>query len=150
MKWLYLYWPAIAHERAFVNSYGDNENLQELARRLWNELDSFAPSLWVGALLIAFLFCWYYYIPYNNKPDRHYRVSKWGWMMLLCFLWVLLLTLALEYLCIETQINGRGMTFFFISLQNGLWAAVFYFVFSVVACNVLPTNWTNAYRLFQL
>lgn len=144
MKLLNFYQPAIQNERTFVNSF--NDNLQEMARHFWHDMNGAAPGLIGVALFVGIVVCCYYYGPYNNKPGRHYKPSHWAGFMLFNFLATLLLTEIYEHLLVKTTLKGAGMTMFWIALQNAVYSTIFvYLPMSIVWCKFWKTK---AYRIF--
>lgn len=146
MKILDLYKPAISSERAFVNSYEGNDNLQKLSRILWNNLNGIAPLFLIIAILVGVGICALYYGPYNNRPGRHYKPQKWCLFMFLCFVVTLLLTFFAESFFVKTALEGAKMIMFWISLQNAFYSVVIVYLFvSFIWCKF---GHTKAYRIF--
>lgn len=144
MKLLNIYQPAIQNERAFVNSF--NDNLQDIARHFWRDMNGVAPFFIVTAIVIGIAVCYYYYGPYNNKPGRHYKPSHWVGFMFISFLATLFVTDIVEHVLVKTTLNGAGMTMFWIALQNAVYSILFvYLPMSVFWCKFLKTK---AYRIF--
>lgn len=132
----------------FLNQFANNENLKNQASQVWKSLEGWTPILLAVTALIGIGLAIYYYTVYNEQPGRHYKVKHWGIWMLISFVFTFIVTLAIEYFGIKTNLkSGLTSLYWLTALNNALYTVVLYFITSLVWCNLLPTN---AYRFLKL
>ncbi len=126
----------------------DIEEQKELyyqATQFWNSLESNAYIFVILFAVIGILVAWYYYIPFNNEPGRHYHPKWWGIWLGICFVVTFLGTLGLAYGLATPNLSGTWPIEIKLSLVNGLYAIVLYIITSVCFCIYSKTN---AYKIF--
>ena len=131
-----------------LSKYKDNEPLYKMARSFWNSLDSASMVFFIIAFVVAVAVAYIYYYPYNRKAGRRYKVSKWAWGLAITAIITFVATIISGYMLVSSTINEQVGFILRISLINGLYAAIIYFIASFIICN-LPVS-TNAYRFLKL
>lgn len=144
-----LYGWALPKQAEFLNHYKGNDQQYNMARQLWNSLDHSAIFFLAIFIVLSIVCAAYYYGPYNKRPGRHYKVSKWlMWLAAtaaVCFV----VTLGVGILCAETKLPARFGLILRIACENTVYAAGVYFLFSFIRCNVRAWK-TNAYRFLKI
>lgn len=128
--------------------YRENDQLYNMARSLWNSLDSASIYFFAAALTLAVLLVCYYYYGYNKLPGRKYKILHWGIWLLVTVVTTIGLTMLLGKVLVSSSLNEQLGFILRISLINGLYASAIYFIASFIICN-LPVP-TNAYRFLKL
>lgn len=146
MKLLDLYEWIAGSMSSFTKPFQDNEALFNQAKAFWRHLEGSTMITIAIFVVLGIALAAIYYMPYNDKPGRHYRPTHWLVFMVVTFVLTLLVTWGFEYIAVKPVLNGALMLEFKVALGNALYATVLYFLTSVVWCNALPTN---AYRLFK-
>lgn len=131
----------------FIKPYQNNESMFQRAQSFWNSLESEAIILAIIFVICGLLMAYWYYKPFNDMPGRHYKLKYWNIFLLMASVLSLLLTLAFEFIMLNTGIGGSSMVLVKIALTNALYSAVVYLAVSVIWCNFFPTN---ACRIFKL
>lgn len=147
MKILKLYEWFAGSMASFVGKFSDNEAKYGQARKFWNKLESDAG--WI--ILLTFIIVGigaavFYYLPYNNKPGRRYRPSRWGRCLLITAFIVFFFTLIMECIIAHPKLNGALILECKIAFCNVLYTIALYLIVSVIWCNCFKTN---AYRIFK-
>ena len=125
----------------YLENYANDDSAKKAATKLWNAIDG---GDWVPFLLMVLLtaaIVWYYYIPFNNKPGRHYHPKWWGIFGVVTLVAVFAMTIG----CCCLQAKNPGFDYGLIlkvALVNTAWAAVWYLIFSFV---INRTGKSNAY-----
>lgn len=148
MKLFDIYSKVIGSKASFLNGFQNNDELYAQAQSFWSKLESNAYIFLALFLLLGFGLSLYYYKPFNNRPGRHYQPKYWWIGMAICFVATLLITLLAAYLIAEPKLTGSLGLELKLSLINGLYAVILYFVTSFIYCNGGFT--TNAYRYLKL
>lgn len=140
-------WLGVSGNR-FRKRFQGDETLYNHAKDFWNNLDS--DGLIIIGIFLAIGIFWaiYYYTNYNNRPGRRYRPKKWflwlaitaGASFVLSFLFMLIFNTP------SRQLHGSVSLELKIAFGNALYAAIVYFITSVLWCNCWQTN---AYRMFK-
>lgn len=130
----------------FLKTFSDNKNLRQEAEKFWSSLEATAPYLIIIFLILGIGCAVLYYTWYNNQPGRHYKPSHWlGWLGV-CFISVLVVSIGVEFLLLNTNLPNTEIVISKVSLCNALYASVVYFLTSFICCNSVTTN---AYKLFK-
>lgn len=131
----------------FLQCFADNEKLKAQAEQVWRQLDGLSPFLLILTALIGMGLASFYYTWYNEKPGRHYKIKYWGLWALCAPILSLVLTFAVEYVGINTNIHtGLSSLYWLCALNNALYCLMIYFLTSLVWCNV---GRTNAYKFLK-
>ena len=149
MKLKYIYGWIVGKKAAFVNSFGDNEQLRAQAQAFWKHLESGTWFYLIAFIVIAALFAYLYYKPYNNLPGRHFRPRHWAMFGVISALVTFLVTLLITYLMATPKLPGSFVMEFKIAIANVIYGLVIYLLCSLFFClNVFGK--TNAYKPFKL
>lgn len=148
MGMLTIYDWGLPNQTAYLNNYNNNVPLYNAARSLWNSLDSASMYLFVTAIFVAVLSACYYYYGYNKLPGRKYRIRHWVIWLVITAVATILATILLGNAMVSSTLNEKFEFILRISLINGLYASLIYFIASLIICN-LPVS-TNAYRFLKL
>ena len=70
MKIVDLYGWGLPKQADFLEHFKNNDALYNQARLLWSKLDQTTIWFLIVFIVLAFIFSFVYYGPYNNKPDR--------------------------------------------------------------------------------
>lgn len=146
MKWMDAYGWMAGSMSDFTKPFQENEALFNQAKAFWRNLEGWALMLLLIGLLFGVLLAWRYYGPHNSKPHRHYTPWQWGLFAVITFIGCLLVTLVVECGLAKPVLDGAGLLESKIAFCNALYAAIIYWIASVVWCNWFPTN---AYRWFK-
>lgn len=145
MKWMDAYL-MVGSMSDFTKPFQENEALFNQAKAFWRNLEGWVPGLLLIGFFFGVLLAWFYYGPYNNRPHRHYTPWQWGLFAVITFLGCLLATFVVECSLAKPVLDGAGLLESKIAFCNALYAAIIYWIASVVCCNWCPTN---AYRWFK-
>ena len=130
----------------FTRQFRDNENLVASAKYFWRNLENASVGFIIIAILVAILAAVIYYIPFNDKPGRHYHPKYWflfwGFSLLISFGF----TFGYEYIFCEPKLNGALLLELKIAFGNAIYSILLYLIISIAWCWSLPTN---AYRIFK-
>ena len=148
MGMLNLYDWGLPNQAEHLVRYKDNEPLYNMARSLWNSLDYASTCFLATAVAVAFALVCFYYYGYNKLPGRKYRRRYWVIWLVITAIATIVLTMILGNAMVSSTLNGQAGFILRISLINGLYASVIYFILSFIICN-LPAP-TNAYRFLKL
>lgn len=146
MKFLSFYKLFTGSMTDFVNQYRNNEALYNQARSFWNKLEGSAAFFIVIFLVLSISLAIFYYLPYNNRPGRHYTPKHWFLFLVITFVLTFSVTWGFEYIAIPPKLDGSTMLQLKIALGNAIYATILYLFVSVGWCLKLPTN---AYRIFK-
>lgn len=146
MKLLKLYSWIVGSLADFTRPFRENEAQYKQAKEFWMKLENNSILIFMICIVLGVLFSAFYYTSYNSKPGRHYTLGHWIGFLFVTFAVSFLVTLGVEYLLAEPKINGAWSLEIKIALGNAIYASIFYFVTSVVWCNIGPTN---ACRIFK-
>lgn len=146
MKILSLYKWIAGSMTDFINQFRNNEVLYSQARAFWNKMEGASSVFLVILLVFGISIALFYYLPYNNQPGRHYTPKHWFLFLVVTFALTFCVTWGFEYFAVRPELDGSTMLQLKIALGNAIYAAILYWVVSVIWCNGLPTN---AYRIFK-
>lgn len=146
MNLINIYTLAIGSKASFLNRFSNSEELYAQAQVFWSKLDSNAYIFALLFLIMGVALAWYYYVPFNKQPGRHYHPKYWLIIMVCCFVATFLFTLLAAYLSAKPNLTGTWPLELKLSLVNGLYSLGIYLIVSLVYCNGLSTN---AYRLLK-
>lgn len=146
MKLLKLYSWITGSMADFTKPFQGNEALYKQARSFWMKLENNSMMILLICIVLGISFAAFYYKPYNNKPGRHYTLGHWALFLIVSFVVTFAVTLGVEYLLVKPTIAGTLVLEAKIALGNAIYALGFYFITSVVWCNV---GSTNACRIFK-
>mgnify|MGYP003295850921 CR=1 FL=1 len=148
MGFLDFYKWVLPDQAAHLNGYRDNEQLYNMALAFWDDLNS--ASIWFLILFIALgliLVCFYYY-GYNKWPGRKYKVWQWAVWIAVTYFITMIATDAIGSTIVTTTLKEKSGFLLRISLVNGLYSMIVYFIASLIICNIpVPTN---AYRFLKI
>ena len=133
----------------YLNSFGENQHMRDLATKLWNMLESGALFYIMIFIIIAFLFAVVYYYPYNNRPQRHYKMRFWLLWLGYTALGTFIISMIAGFYLFDSPIRDTTNFIIRISLINTVYSVLMYLVFSIIICNLNMPK-TNAYRFFEL
>ncbi|MCM1176346.1 MAG: hypothetical protein NC308_03195 [Clostridium sp.] len=140
-KWI------LPKQGAFLAKYQGNEQLYNMARSFWTDLENEAIPFLLIMLGIGILSALFYYYVYCNKPGRRYRIRHWIlWMSLVAIL-TFFGTWGIGALLVDGLFSEKTKFLVGISFENLIYSIGLYFITSVVICNI-PVN-TNAYRFLK-
>ena len=128
--------------------YKDNETLYNMARSLWNSLDSASMSFLAAAFVVAVFFVFWYYYVYNKGAGRKYKVFHWTIWLVITIVATIGITMILGNAMVSSTLKEQVGFILRISLINGLYSSAIYFIVSFIICN-LPVP-TNAYRFLKI
>ena len=148
MGMLNLYDWGLPNQAEHLVRYKDNEPLYNMARSLWNSLDSASMYFLATAVAVAVVLVCYYYYGYNRLPGRKYRIRHWAIWLVITAIATIGLTMILGNAMVSSTLKEQVGFILRISLINGLYASAIYFITSFIICN-LPVS-TNAYRFLKL
>lgn len=148
MGMLNLYDWGLPNQAKHLVRYKDNEPLYNMARSLWNSLDSASMYFLATAIAVAVVVVCYYYYGYNKLPGRKYRIRHWAIWLVITAVATIGLTMILGNAVVSSTLKEQVGFILRISLTNGLYASAIYFITSFIICN-LPVS-TNAYRFLKL
>lgn len=146
MHLLKLYQPLIGNKASFLQPYsGEGQDaLYNQASMFWDKLDAASVFFVLIFLVVGIGMAAYYYVPFNNQPNRHYLPKYW-WMFFVASAVVsLVLTSLVATLAASSSLSGTWTIFLRIALANALLAIFVYWLISV-----FWVKWgkTNAYRM---
>lgn len=147
MKLIELYGWIAGSMSDFTKPFQENDTLFNQAKGFWKHLDGSSIFIIVIFLILGIAFSAYYYKPYNDSPGRHYKPSHWLVFLGITLVLTFVFTFVFEYIVVKPVLKGAGMLEMRIALGNAVYAAIVYFITSVVWCYALPTN---AYRYFKI
>lgn len=148
MGMLNLYDWVLPNQAELLVKYKDNEPLYNMARSLWNSLDSASIYFLATAFSVAVLLVCYYYYVYNKLSGRKYRIQHWAIWLAITAVSTFGLTMILGNAIVSSTLKELGEFILRISLINGLYASLIYFIASFIICNI-PVS-TNAYRFLKI
>lgn len=148
MGLLDLYDWGLPNQGAHLNRYSGNDQLYNMARSLWSNLESSAIYFMIMSIAIGILIASFYYYVYNRLPGRKYKTRHWNlWWSVTYFLTVIA-TLVLGWFIVTSSLQEKFGFLLRISLVNGVYAMAIYFIASLIICNIpVPTN---AYRFLKI
>lgn len=149
MKIVDLYGWGLPKQADFLEHFKNNDALYNQARLLWSKLDQTTIWFLIVFIVLAFIFSFVYYGPYNNKPHRHYRVKCWLIWMMITVASSFVVSLVVGLITIQSPLDAIASLFCRISLVNAVYSAILYFIISALVCN-LPFVKTNAYRFLKI
>lgn len=131
----------------FAKPFKESEALYNQARVFWRHLEGASTIIIAVFVIIGVAFAFTYYIPYNEKPGRHYHPIHWLKFLLYTFVLTFIITLGFEYFVVKPKLDGAFMVEFMIAIANAIYASLVYWAVSFLWCNFCPTN---AYRMFKI
>lgn len=143
-------YPFIGSHSAFLKPYSGEgqEALYQQAMLFWNKLDSVSFLFPLICVIVGGIIAWYYYMPFNNTPHRHYKPKYWWIMMAVCAVLCFLLTLGVAVVCAPPKNEGTKVLELKLALNNMLYSVIVYGFVSLVWCNWRRAK-TNAYRYLK-
>ena len=144
----FLYGWVLPNKQHYINGYKNNEQHYSMARSLWDSLESASIYFLLVAIVFAILLACCYYYGYNKLPGRKYKISHWVIWIGITAVVTILLTMVLGNVMVSSTLKEQVGFILRISLINGLYASVVYFIVSFFICN-LPVP-TNAYRFLKI
>lgn len=149
MKIVDLYGWGLPKQADFLNHFKNNNAMYNQARSLWNKLDQTTIWFLVAFIVLALIFAFVYYGPYNNKPHRHYKVKHWLIWMLITAAATFIVSLVIGLFMVQSPLAARIGLILRISGLNALYSVGLYFIISLLVCN-MPFLKTNAYRFLKI
>lgn len=149
MKIVDLYGWGLPKQADFLEHFKNNDAMYNQARLLWSKLDQTTIWFLIVFIVLAFIFSFVYYGPYNNKPHRHYKVKCWLKWMMITVVSSFVISLVVGLIMIQSPLDARAGLFCRISLVNAVYSALLYLIISALVCN-LPFVKTNAYRFLKI
>ena len=146
MKLLSFYKWIAGSESDFTKQFQNNEALYNQARAYWGKMESSSSIILLIFIVVGIAMAYYYYLPYNNKPGRHYTPKHWIYFLLGTFGLSFLLTWLFEYIAISPKLTGAVILQLKIAFGNAIYALLLFVITSVVWCNAFKTN---ACRIFK-
>ena len=131
-----------------VESISDPDEIEKkrrLASKFWTALDS--NDIWMVLIMLAItaIICWFYYIPFNKRPGRHYHP---GYCALFGLVSVLLSGLATYIFCLLiVKVSYDPSLVIKMCFMNAIYSLIWFFVCSFFFCN---KSSTNAYRWLKI
>lgn len=148
MGMLNVYNWGLPNQAEHLARYKDNEPLYNMVRSLWNSLDSASMFFVAVVIIVAVIAACCYYYGYNKLPGRKYRISHWVIWLGITAVLSAFLTMVIGNAMVSSTLKDKFEFILRISLINGLYASIIYFMTSFIICN-LPYS-TNAYRFLKL
>ncbi|EJX10189.1 membrane protein [gut metagenome] len=125
----------------FLQNFASNDQLKAQAEQVWRQLDGLSLLLLIITAIFGIGLAIYYYTGYNEMPGRHYKIKHWGIWAFIAFIFSLIVTTVIEYVCIKTNIKtGLASTYWLCAINNALYCFILYLSTSVVWCNFFRTN----------
>lgn len=118
-------------KRKYLEKYADNESAKKAAMKLWNSLEGIDWVLLLIMIVVALGFCYYYYIPYNKKPGRHYEPKCLFTIWIILLLLVFVITFVVAYWLAKNPAFDRVLLLE-MSIFNALYALVISFIVSIL------------------
>lgn len=149
MKIVDIYGWGLPKQADFLSHFKGNDTLYNQARALWSKLD--ACTIWfiVAFVVLALVFAFIYYGPYNNKPHRHYKVKHWLIWLLITAAASFVVTSVMGLIMVQSPLAARTGLILRISGVNVVYSVGLYFIVALLICN-LPFIKTNAYRFLKI
>lgn len=149
MKIADLYGWGLPKQNDFLEHFKNNEALYRQAQELWSNLDSSAVWFLVTFIVLTVVIAIIYYGPYNNKPNRHYKVKHWLIFMAITTMATIVISLGIGFLTVPSPLPARTGLIFRISVINAIYSIVLYFFIALLVCNI-PLLKTNAYKFLKI
>jgi preprotein translocase subunit SecG len=149
MKIVDLYGWGLPKQADFLNHFKNNGAMYNQARSLWSKLDQTTVWFLVAFIVLALIFAFVYYGPYNNKPHRHYKVKHWLIWMFITAAATFVVSLVIGLVMVQSPLAARIGLILRISGLNALYSVGLYFIFALLVCN-MPFLKTNAYRFLKI
>ena len=149
MKIVDIYGWGLPKQADFLNHFKNKDTLYNQARALWSKLD--ASTVWfiVVFVVLALVFAFVYYGPYNNKPGRHYKVKHWLIWMIITAIFTFVVTFVIGLIMVKSPLAARYGLILRISGINVLYSIGVYFFAALIVCNASFLK-TNAYRFLKI
>lgn len=131
-----------------VESISDPEEIERkkrLATKFWTTLN--ANDIWMVLMMIVLTttICWFYYMPFNKQPGRHYHP---GYCAFFGFLSVLLTGIATYLFCMFiVKVSYDYNLIIKMCCLNAFYSLLWFLACSWVFCN---KSSTNAYRWLKM
>ncbi len=149
MKIVDLYGWGLPKQADFLNHFKNNDAMYNQARSLWSKFDQTTVWFLVAFVVVAFVFAFVYYGPYNNKPHRHYKVKHWLIWLLITAVATFVVSLIIGMVMVQSPLAARIGLILRVSGVNALYSVGLYFVIALLVCN-MPFLKTNAYRFLKI
>ena len=124
----------------FTRPFQENEQLFKQAKLFWNKLDGLVWIPLVASLILGIIFLYWYYVPYNNRPGRHYKLIHWSKFLGITFIVSLLVSIICLFSMAPSSLQGADVLELKIATTNAFGASFIYLLGSWIWCNFLPTN----------
>lgn len=148
MKVLSFYKLIVGSMADFTSQFKNNEVLYRQAIAYWNKLDASSFIVLVIFLVLGTALAISYYLPYNNRPGRHYKPIHWLYFLGITFVLTFLLTWFFVHFAVPSSLKGVFMLHLKLAFANALYASGLYLIWSWLWCQCnLPTN---ACRIFKI
>lgn len=128
MKIVDLYGWGLPKQADFLEHFKNNDAMYNQARLLWSKLDQTTIWFLIVFIVLAFIFSFVYYGPYNNKPHRHYKVKCWLKWMMITVVSSFVISLVVGLIMIQSPLDARAGLFCRISLVNAVYSALLYLI----------------------
>jgi len=146
LKYLYGWW--VGKKAAFVNSFGENEQLRAQAETFWRHLESGTLFYILAFIIVAVLLAYLYFKPFNDMPGRHFRPRYWVIFGVISMVASFVLTLGIAYFTAAPKLQGTWPIELKLSLANCVYTGLLYF--TVVSICFWNFSKTNAYKFIKL
>lgn len=132
-------------QNAFLQVFRDDDAKLRRAHEFWNSLQNCEFWLLIAAIAIGIILAILYYTWWNKiaRPGGyHYRIRHWVLFAILSFVLCFWGSFYLyDFIVVNKTINSVAEGFQFnLTFINGLFCFVFYFIVSVLWCNLWKTN----------
>lgn len=121
------------------------ERRKKLASKFWNSIDM--NDVWMVLIMvtITFAICYAYFIPFNNRPGRHYLPSYCA-LFGICSI-LLSFGATLLYCSLIVKLSYDTSFVMKVAAINATYSLLLYLILSFIFCNYSNTN---AYRWFKI
>lgn len=134
---------------SFARPFKENEVLYNQARTFWRNLEGCSVVLIILSVLVSILLAWFYYIPFNNQPGRHYKPSCWLGFLITTGVAIFCLSLGAECLVATPKLDGAFLVELKIAILNGVYSLFIFVVLSFIICKCCTTNAYPFYKIFS-
>ncbi len=147
MHFLKLYQPLIGNKASFLQHYTSEgqESLYTQASTFWEKLDAASIFFILIFVIVGVAMAAYYYVPFNNQPNRHYLPKYWWRFFIGTAFLSMVFTYGAAAIAAKTSLSGTWTIVLRIALANMVLSIFVYWITSIGWC-----KWgkTNAYRMF--
>lgn len=149
MKIADFYGWGLPKQNDFLNHFKNNDMSYHQAQELWSKLDSSTVLFLITFIVLTVVIAIIYYGPYNNKPNRHYKVNHWFIFMVITTIATFVMSLGAGFLTVQSPLPARIGLIFRISGINAIYSIGLYFFIALLVCNI-PFLKTNAYKFLKI